>query len=141
VEPSVSDPETTVVITMPVEGPEMRSEQEVSAWEKTALAVHSQRWWSDNAVSCTITFKPEEAKEIPAILRAFDGQIKSITFLPMAENTYAQAPYQRVSKSEWARLRAQVKPVDWDQLYGSKELPEALGELFCSNDTCIVPNV
>jgi ribonucleotide reductase alpha subunit len=139
VEPSVMDPETTVVITLPVEGPDIRPEREVSLWEKTALAAQCQRWWSDNAVSCTITFSAEEAKDIPAVLRAFDGQLKSVSFLPMAEGTYPQAPYQRVSKERWDELRARVKPVDWDALYGNPSLPDAQGELYCSSDTCEVP--
>jgi hypothetical protein len=139
VEPSVSDPDTTVVITMPVEGPDIRPEREVSIWEKTSLAVACQRWWSDNAVSVTVTFSQEEARDIPAVLRAFDGQLKSISFLPMAENTYAQAPYQRVYRGVWEEIRAGITPVDWDALYGSPDLPEAAGEMFCSNDTCEVP--
>lgn len=139
VEPSVSDPDTTVVITMPAEGPDMRAEREVSIWEKISLAALTQRYWSDNAVSVTVTFSEDEAKEIPAVLRAFDGQLKSVSFLPMAEGTYQQAPYQRVSRDTWTKLREDVKPIDWDLLYGNPELPDAEGELFCSNDTCEVP--
>lgn len=139
VEPSVSDPASTVVITLPVEGPEMRSEREVSIWEKTHLAAQAQQWWSDNAVSCTVTFSPEEAKEIPAVLRAFDGRLKSISFLPMAEGTYQQAPYQRVTRETWEQLRSQVRPIDWDALYANEALPEPEGELFCSTDVCEIP--
>lgn len=139
VELSVSDPSTTVVITLPVEGPDIRSEREVSAWEKTALASQCQEFWSDNSVSCTVTFREDEAEEIPAILRAFDGRLKSISFLPMAEGTYEQAPYQRVSRETWEALRSKVKPIDWESLYGNPEMPEASGELFCSNDSCEVP--
>lgn len=136
VEPSVSDPDSTVVVTLPVEGPAVRSEREVSIFEKMALAALCQNAWSDNAVSCTITFTEEEAKEIPAVLRAYDGQLKSISFLPMAEGTYAQAPYQRVSREEWEALRARVKPIDWDALYRDEALPDAEGESYCSSDVC-----
>lgn len=139
VEPSVSDPDTTVVITMPTEGPDMRAEREVSIWEKISLAALTQRYWSDNAVSVTVTFSEDEAKEIPAVLRAFDGQLKSVSFLPMAEGTYQQAPYQRVERDTWTKLRQNVKPIDWDLLYGNPELPDAEGELYCSNDVCEVP--
>jgi Ribonucleotide reductase alpha domain/LAGLIDADG-like domain len=139
VEPSVSDPHTTVVISLPVSGPDIRSESEVSAWEKTALAAHCQRHWSDNSVSCTVTFRKDEVDQVPAILRAFDGQLKSISFLPMAEGIYPQAPYQRVTKEVWDTMRARVKPIDWESLYGSPELPEASGELYCSNDSCEAP--
>jgi Ribonucleotide reductase alpha domain/LAGLIDADG-like domain len=138
VEPSIADPDTTVVISFPVTGPDMRSEREVSIFEKTALAALSQRHWSDLAVSCTVTFRDDEAKEIPAVLKAFDGQLKSISFLPMAEGTYQQAPYQRVSKETWDAMRARVKPIDWEALYDNEALPEAAGENYCANDVCII---
>lgn len=136
VEPSIADPDTTVVVYFPVEGPDVRPEREVSVWEKASLAATCQRWWSDNSVSCTITFREDEADQIPAVLRAFDGQLKSVSFLPMAEGTYQQAPYQRVSRGEWEALRAQVRPLDWDALYADGALPEAAGESYCSTDTC-----
>ncbi len=140
VEPSVMDPDTTMVISFPVEGPEMRAERDVSIWEKAALAAHAQEFWSDNAVSCTITFKAKEVPEIPAVLRAFDGKFKSVSFLPMTEGIYEQAPYQRVSREVWEDMRSRVRPIDWDSLYDSDKLPEAEGELYCSNDTCEVPS-
>lgn len=141
VEASVSDPDTTVVITLPVEGPDIRSEREVSIWEKTALAAYAQRWWSDNAVSVTVTFRPEEAGEIPAVLRAFDGQLKSVSFLPISDDgdAYPQAPYQRVSREAWEALRARVRPIPWDSLYdGSAGLSGPQGEAYCSDDRCEV---
>ena len=139
VEPSVADPDTTVVISMPVEAPDVRAERDVSVWEKTSLAAQAQRYWSDNAVSVTVTFSEDEAKEIPAVLRAFDGQLKTVSFLPMAEGTYAQAPYQRVSREIWEDMRSRIRPIDWDSLYDSDKLPEAEGEMYCTTDVCEVP--
>lgn len=139
VEPSVSDPDSMVVITLPVEGPDMRSEDEVSIWEKINLAVLAQRHWSDNSVSSTVTFSRDEAREIPAVLRACDGALKSVSFLPLAEHGYQQAPYQRVSREFWEQLRAGIQPIDWDQLYGNPDLPEAEGELYCTTDACEIP--
>jgi ribonucleoside-triphosphate reductase (thioredoxin) len=137
VEPSVSNPESTVVISCPVVGPAMRAERDVSAWEKIALAAHCQRWWSDNSVSVTVTFDPKtEADQLAAIIRAHEGQVKSLSFLPMSEGIYEQAPYQRVSREEWDRMSAGIKPVDWDSIYGLPIEPE--GERYCSNDSCEV---
>lgn len=136
VEPSVSDPDSTVVISLPVEGPDLRAERNVSIWEKVSLAAQSQRWWSDNSVSCTVTFSQDETKEIPAVLRAFDGSLKSISFLPMAEGTYAQAPYQRVDRDTWTKMREKIKPIAWEKLYDGDSLTEPEGEMFCSNDSC-----
>jgi ribonucleoside-triphosphate reductase (thioredoxin) len=140
VEPAIGDPDLTVVITMPVEGPDVRPEREVSVWEKASLAASAQQWWADNSVSCTITFRADEADQIPAVLRVFDGKLKSISFLPDAEDTYQQAPYQRVSKERWDALRAGVKPLNWDKLYSSDSLPDAEGENYCESDVCQVPN-
>lgn len=139
VEPAVGDPDLTVVITMPVEGPDIRSEREVSIWEKASLAASAQQWWADNGVSCTVTFRADEADQIPAVLRVFDGRLKSISFLPDADDVYPQAPYQRVSKARWDALRAGVKPLNWDMLYSSDSLPEAEGENYCANDVCELP--
>jgi hypothetical protein len=136
VEPDFSDPDTTVVISLPVEGPDIRPEREVSIWEKVHLAAACQRDWSDNAVSVTVTFRPDEKDQIPAVLRAFDGQLKSISFLPDSEGVYRQAPYQRVERREWEAMRAGIRPIDWDALYADGSLPEAEGELYCSTDAC-----
>lgn len=138
VEPSVADPETTVVITLPAEGPDIRAERDVSIWEKASLAAQCQRYWSDNAVSVTLTFREDEQEQVGAVLRAFDGQVKSLSFLPSAEGVYQQAPYQKVSREEWDRLRANVRPVDWDSLYDGGTLPDAEGELYCTTDVCEV---
>jgi adenosylcobalamin-dependent ribonucleoside-triphosphate reductase len=137
VEPSQMNPDTTVVISLPVEGPEMRSERDVSIWEKTHLAQLCQRYWSDNSVSVTVTFSEAEKSQIPALLATFDGQLKSLSVMPMADGVYAQAPYQRVSREVWESMRANVKPIDWNLLYSpSAGMPAAEGELYCSTDVC-----
>lgn len=138
VEPAIGDPDSTVVVTLPVEGPDIRAEREVSIWEKASLAAQCQRFWSDNSVSCTITFREDEADQVQAVLRAFDGQFKSISFLPDADDVYPQQPYQRVSKEEWDRLRSNVRPVDWGSLYNNPD-GDAEGENFCTTDVCEVP--
>lgn len=139
VEPSEMNPDTTVVISCPVIGPEMRSERDVSVWEKTHLAQLCQRYWSDNSVSVTVTFNESEAKEIPAVLSTFDGQLKSVSFLPIADGVYAQAPYQRVSREVWEAMRANIRPIDWAKIYSPDAgLADASGEMYCTTDVCEV---
>lgn len=139
VEDSVMDPDTTVVIYLPVEGPDVRPEREVSLWEKAMLAATAQRYWSDNSVSVTLTFRKDERDQIGSVLSAFTGQLKTVSFLPIGDDVYPQQPYLRVPREQWDHLRAQVKPIDWGLLYASEELPDAEGELYCSTDVCEVP--
>lgn len=137
VEPSVSNPDTTMVISLPTEGPKMRSESEVSVWEKASLAAQCQRYWSDNSVSVTLTFDAEkEADQIAPVLGAFDGQLKSVSFLPMTEGVYEQAPYQAVTYDQWQEMSTGLLKLNWDRLYDGQGGQEAEGELYCSTDSC-----
>ncbi len=140
VEASVADPEADVVVTFPTTGPKVRSEREVSVWEKVNLAGLLQRYWADNMVSATFTFAPHEEQEVGAILRAMDGQLKSMSFLPMGEElsagAYEQMPYEKVSDDEFSQLLGKVTEMDMNALYASGR--EADGERFCSNDVCEV---
>jgi ribonucleoside-triphosphate reductase len=137
IEPNRVNPDNGVVIYLPVVGPEVRSEREVSVWEKVALAAHCQQYWSDNSVSVTATFNPlTETDHIGPILRAYDGKLKSLSFLPDTPGVYDQAPYQRVSQKEWQKMYDAIMPLDWQALYEMAIEPE--GEKYCSNDVCEV---
>lgn len=139
VEPNVQNPEFGLVITCPAKGPDIRGEREVSLWEKVALAAQCQEWWSDNSVSITATYDPDtEASQIPAVIRAFDGKVKALSFLAAQEGIYAQAPYQRVSPEVFQEAWDKVKPVDWERLYAG-EAWEGAGEAYCTTDACEVP--
>lgn len=138
-EPDFMDPKHTVVVELPARGPNVRTEREVSVWEKAALAVLHQRYWADNQVSVTITFKPEESNDLGALLRAFEGQLKSIAFLPLSEaGAYRQMPYERIDDDKYEELVANVRSMDWKTLYAGAA-NDAEGELFCNNDSCEMP--
>lgn len=136
-EPDVMDPVHSVVVELPTVGPEVRTEREVSMWEKTALAILAQRYWADNQVSVTVTFKEDEKTQIGALLRSIDGQLKSVSMLPLLEvgGAYKQMPYERIALEEWDKQVEKVKRIDWTEYYKGKSF-DAEGEKFCSNDTC-----
>ena len=132
VEPDVKDP-SSMVVTIPVYC-KCRSVKEVSIWEQVMLAVFIQKWWADNQVSCTITFRPEEAKEIPAILQYCQYDLKAISFLPVVEKgAYEQMPYEAITKEEYERLSKDLKPLNVKSLK-----QDSKPELYCDGDTCII---
>jgi ribonucleoside-triphosphate reductase len=138
VEPSVSD-EQDVVVDFYVNGTEMRSERDVSVWEKVSLAVMMQRYWADNAVSATFTFSPDEKKEIGHVIAAYGDQLKTLSFLPMGDETapgaYPQMPYESIDKDKFDKKFNAVKRLNTDMMYNG-DLGDAAAENFCSNDTC-----
>ncbi len=137
-EPDVMDPEHTMCVEFPTVGPSVRSETEVTVWEKAHLAALHQRYWADNQVSVTLSFTEDEAEQVGPVLRAFDGQLKSISMLPISDaGAYAQMPYESITEDQWEEMTKDLLPLDWSALYGKAAL-DAEGERFCNNDVCLI---
>ena len=126
--------DNTVVISFPiVERNFTRGKDQISMWEQFELASALQESWSDNAVSITITVKPEEAADLPRALSMYEGRLKSVSFLPLrGDEVYTQAPYEKISPEDYGSLTANLRPVDFDAIddIDKKE------ERFCDGDTC-----
>ena len=138
VEDSQSDPTNTAVVYFPIKSKALRSEKEVSIYEKMALAATAQRYWSDNSVSVTISFDPEtEASSIGTALHMYDGQLKTVSFLPMDNGSYPQMPYTDSSEEEYEEGRMTLFPIDFSGIYQGLGL-DAIGESYCSTDACEV---
>jgi hypothetical protein len=124
----------TVVAEFPVHEKYFdRSKNEVSIWEQVANAIDYQALWSDNQVSITVTFRKDEAKEIIRVLQFCEDKLKSISFLPIKDHGYKQAPYEEISKEEYEEKIADLKPLDLDETRD-----RAIGERFCDSDKCEV---
>jgi ribonucleoside-triphosphate reductase len=122
----------TVVAEFPVHEKYFdRSKNEVSIWEQVANAIDYQRLWSDNQVSITVTFKKEEAKEIKRVLQFSEDKLKSISFLPIKEHGYKQAPYEEISRERYEEMASKIKPLLLDDTRD-----RAIGERFCDSDRC-----
>lgn len=122
------------VIEFPVSlGDGIRTVDEVSMWEQLSLAAFMQKYWSDNAVSATITFDPEtEGYQIEAALNYFQYQLKAISFLPkMEEGAYEQMPYESITKEQYDAMNKELKSLD-THVSGV----QGGGDKYCDGDTC-----
>ena len=138
VEPASESPETTSVVFFPVETNAKRAEKEVSIYEKVALAATAQRYWSDNSVSVTVTFDADtEKNSIGSVLHMYDGQLKTISFLPMGNQVYPQMPYTQISKEEYEEATMKLFPIDLSGVYAGLA-SDAIGEAYCTTDACEV---
>jgi hypothetical protein len=63
----------------------------------------------------------------------YETRLKSVSFLPVAEHGYVQAPYQTITEQEYEAAVAVQKPVN----YAKAE--HELTDLFCDGDKCVVP--
>ena len=135
VEESYYTPESSVVVEFPIKSGAKRSETEVSIFEKASLAAELQHYWSDNAVSVTVSFDPEkESKYIGTILHMYEGKLKTVSFLPTG-GAYKQMPYEPITEEEYEAYKSKLKPVDMSPIYGLSA-EDAVGEAYCSTDVC-----
>ena len=138
VEPAMESPDTTSVVYFPVESNAKRSEKDVSIYEKVALASTAQRYWSDNSVSVTVSFNPEtESKDVGTVLHLYDGQLKTISFLPSGNTVYPQMPYTQITAEEYEQYRMTLFPIDFAGVYAGMA-SDAVGEAYCTTDACEV---
>jgi adenosylcobalamin-dependent ribonucleoside-triphosphate reductase len=138
IEPAAESPDSTSVVYFPIQSDAIRSERDVSIYEKMALAATAQRYWSDNSVSVTISFDPTtEASAIGTALHMYDGQLKTVSFLPMDPNSYQQMPYTQSTEAEYEEGRMTLFPIDFSGIYQGLGT-DAIGEAYCTTDACEV---
>jgi adenosylcobalamin-dependent ribonucleoside-triphosphate reductase len=136
VEPASESPDTTSVVFFPIKSDAKRSEKEVSIYEKMALAATAQRYWSDNSVSVTVTFDTEkESDSVGTVLHMYDGQLKTVSFLPMGNHVYPQMPYTQITEEEYDAYALQLFPIDFKGVYQGMAA-DAVGEAYCTTDAC-----
>ena len=129
--------QNTTVVYFPVHSGHARSEKDVTLFEKIGLAATTQKYWSDNGVSVTLSFdKDKETAHVAPALHMYEGQLKAVSFLPMGNKTYPQQPYTQITKDEYNSYVGQIKKINWSAIYDGVDNLEALGEAYCTTDTC-----
>ena len=126
---------STVVAYFPLQDTRVgRYASEVSIWEQAQLQAALQRWWSDNLVSATWTFRTTEARDIPRVLAAFDRQLKGMSALPIDGHSYVQPPYAPITEREHAEM-SNTRPLDLTNLGTVRDREER----FCEGGSCSLP--
>jgi len=103
----------TMIVSFPVETPNGTVlTKDVTAIDQMKLQGLMQTYWSDNSVSVTTYYKPEELPDIHQFLREeYDEGIKSISFCLHSDHGFIQAPMEEIGEEEYHRLSDGIKPV------------------------------
>jgi len=124
----------TVVIYFPVKEKNFtKSKFDVSIWEQMALVREMQYWWSDNSVSVTVTIRGHEKEELERAIEIYAPYVKTLSFLPLENHRYDQAPYQEVDAEILANYAASISTLDL-----SNTAESVKGSKFCTTDSCEV---
>jgi ribonucleoside-triphosphate reductase (thioredoxin) len=139
-EPEVFHPDSTVVFSFPVRSPagavtrnDMTALQQLELWKTYALH------WCEHKPSVTISVRDEEWIDVGAwVYRNFDI-CSGISFLPHADHTYQQAPYQECDEDTYNDLLGRMpQNIDWTLLglYEKDDTTSGMQTLACSAGVC-----
>lgn len=140
VEDCVMKPHDTVVFSFPQKAPE----DATIRYDLTAID-HLNDWlkyqtsWCEHKPSVTITVKNDEWLDVAAWVYKHFDEVSGISFLPYADHTYKQAPYQDCTKEQYEELLAKMpQDINWAELaeYEKEDATVATQTLACSSGVC-----
>ena len=138
VEDDVTKPDHTWVFSFPIKGPKNGIyRRDMSAIEHLELWKIYQDNWCEHKPSITVTVKEDEWMEVGAWVYNNFEYMSGVSFLPYADHSYRQAPYQDCTSAEYLELiKKMPKNVDWTKLseYESVDMTAGSQELACSAD-------
>ena len=140
VEDDAMNPSHTSVFSFPMkvdEGAVFRTD--LTAIEQLELWLTYQKYWCEHKPSVTISVKEDEWLDVGAwVYKNFD-YMSGVSFLPFAEHTYKQAPYQDIKKDEYELLLKKMpQNVEWSKLSEYEKTDMTIGsqELACAAGGC-----
>jgi ribonucleoside-diphosphate reductase alpha chain len=144
-EPCVMKPEQTTVFSFPIKSPTNAVvTEDMSAIDQLEMWLMYQRHWCEHKPSVTINVRKDEWFEVGAFVYKHFDEMSGVSFLPYNEHTYQQAPYQDITKKEYATLMSLMpKKIDWSLLtdYEKEDSTNSSQTFACTGDVCEVVDI
>jgi len=124
----------TVVVYFPCKTPDGSIlAKDMDVIKQLEMVKKMQSIWSDNAVSVTAYYSPEELDSVKSWLKDnYQNNIKSVSFLLFKNHGFKQAPYQEITKEEYLIAKSKVKQLTPKNINSSEMLDMA----ECSSGAC-----
>jgi len=102
-----------MVVEFPCSIPESTPVAGKFTWKQQLETIKRlQSEWSDNSVSCTVTYNKEDLPEIKEYLENnYSDNFKTLSFLLYYGHGFKQAPYETITKERYEELVKGVKPI------------------------------
>jgi len=137
-EPCVMKPDSTTVFSFPVavaDGALLR--EDLTAIQHLRLWLIFQRHYCEHKPSVTISVLENEWMDVGAWTFKHFDEVTGVSFLPMSDHTYKQAPYENCTEEQYNELRALVPTsIDWDNFKEYDDNVEGAQQLACTAGSC-----
>jgi ribonucleoside-diphosphate reductase alpha chain len=117
----------------------VKTAHSVSALEQAELWLHYKRHYVEHTVSCTISYRKEEIDGLADWVYNHYDEITGLSFLPITDHVYEQAPYEAIDIAKYAKFKAlEVSTIDWTKLaaYEITDTTTVGHELACTAAGC-----
>ena len=144
-EPDVMKPDATTVFYFPVKAPKNSTvTKDMSAIDHLEIWKTYRTHWTEHNPSVTINVAEDEWLDVGAwVFNNFDS-IGGVSFLPLSEHSYKQAPYQEISEKEYNELLKNMPDnIPWASLplYELEDTTSGSQELACTAGACDVVDI
>ena len=140
VEDDVLKPDSMAVFSFPMQSPNHAlTRHDLTAIDHLDIWTIYAEHWCEHKPSITVSVKENEWMKVGAYVYDNFDKMSGISFLPMSEHTYRQAPYQDCTEQEYKELLAKMpQNVDWSELseYEKEDNTRSSQTLNCTGDTC-----
>lgn len=139
-EDDITKPEHTLVFYFPIKSPDKSLTRiDLSAIEHLEIWKMYQDHWCEHKPSATISVREAEWLKVGAWVWDNFDRISGVSFLPYADHSYQQAPYQEITEDEYKEwMNKTVHEIDWDLIteYEKEDMTENTKELACTAGSC-----
>jgi len=135
-EDDVTKADHTWVFSFPIKGPAKGIyRKDMTAIEHLELWKVYQDNWCEHKPSITVSVNEDEWLGVGAWVYENFDKMSGVSFLPFADHSYRQAPYQDCTTQEYVSLLKKMpQEIDWSKLseYENKDMTHGSQELACS---------
>ena len=139
-EDAIEKPDSMAVFAFPMQSPTGAiTRKNISAKEHLTLWEMYANYWCEHKPSITVSVKEKEWLNVGSFVYDNFDNMSGVSFLPMTEHTYKQAPYQDCTKQQYKELLAKMPTdVDWDCFsdYEKEDLTGGSQEFACTANSC-----
>jgi hypothetical protein len=136
IEDDITRPDTTAVIYFPVKSEVKRTKFDVSVIEQLDRYKRFQEHYTDQNTSITVSVQNHEWEDATNWLYENWKYFTAVSFLPLTDHQYAQAPYQTITKEEYEAASVGLDDLSHELLTKYLELDEYYKEEIEDDPDC-----